>query len=102
MKLPVPLSFDWDQANLEKNWKKHKVYFKETEEVFFNKPLIVFPDRKHSITEKRFQALGVANDKRKLSIFFTIRKDKIRIISARDQNRKEKTKYEKKEAKTNT
>lgn len=97
MKLPIPISFDWDKGNIDKNWEKHKVHFKEAEEVFFNKPLKIFPDAKHSITEKRFQILGVTNNERKLSIFFTIRNKRIRIISARDQNKKERIKYAKKE-----
>lgn len=93
MKLPVPLSFDWDKGNIDKNWDRHKVYYRETEEIFFNKPLLVFSDKEHSCYEARFQALGVTNKKRKLSIFFTIRKNQIRIISARDQNKKERKKY---------
>jgi len=93
MKLPIPISFDWDKGNLEKNWKRHKVFYRETEEVFLNKPLLIFPDIKHSSGEERFQALGMTNEKRKLSIFFTIRESKIRIISARDQNNKERKKY---------
>ena len=95
MKLPAPISFDWDEGNKDKNWKKHKVHFKEAEEVFLNKPLIIFPDTKHSFTENRFQALGVTDNQRKLSVFFTIRVDKIRVISVRDQNKKERIKYAK-------
>ncbi|OGM29032.1 hypothetical protein A2962_04545 [Candidatus Woesebacteria bacterium RIFCSPLOWO2_01_FULL_39_61] len=96
-KLPTPLAFDWDKGNIEKNWINHKVHYKETEEVFLNRPLMIFPDIKHSILEKRFQALGVTDNKRELSIFFTIRNKKIRIISARNQNKKEKQRYAKKE-----
>ena len=95
MKLPVPLAFDWDQGNLEKNWKKHKVYLKEAEEIFFNKPLKTLEDVKHSQTEGRFVALGITNANRKLYIIFAIRSLKIRIISARDQSKKERTIYEK-------
>ena len=94
--LPVPTSFNWDKGNLEKNWKKHKVHFKEAEEVFFNKPLKIFPDKRRSIVEKRFQALGVTDNRRKLTIFFTIRNKKIRIVSVRNQNKKEEKRYVKK------
>ena len=97
MKLPAPLSFEWDEGNKDKNWEKHRVHFKEAEEIFLNKSLITFPDIKHSFTEKRFQALGVTNNKRKLSVFFTIRGDKIRVISVRNQNKKERVRYVKKE-----
>lgn len=92
-KLPVPLSFDWDKSNLDKNWKKHKVHYKEAEEVFFNKPLKIFPDKKHSKKEKRFVALGITNKRRGLTIIFTVRSNNIRVISARNQNKKERGIY---------
>lgn len=95
-KLPVPLVFDWDKGNTEKNWAKHKVHFKEAEEVFFNKPLKIFEDEKHSQKEKRLLAYGSTNKRRKLTIIFTIRKETVRVISARNQNIKERKVYEKK------
>lgn len=95
VKLPVPLAFDWDQANIEKNWARHKVHYKEAEEIFFNKPLKIFPDKEHSKKEKRFLALGFTKSKRKLAIIFTIREQKIRVISVRDQSKKERKIYEK-------
>ncbi|MBU1071048.1 BrnT family toxin, partial [Patescibacteria group bacterium] len=45
--------------------------------------------------EKRFRSLGRTNKNRKLFISYTIRNQKIRIISARDQNKKERRIYEK-------
>ncbi|MBI2334633.1 BrnT family toxin [Candidatus Daviesbacteria bacterium] len=94
-KLPVPITFNWNQGNIEKNWKKHKVYYKEAEEVFFNKPLKIFKDIKHSQIEERFVALGMTNDNRRLYLVFTIREQEVRVISARDQSRKERKLYEK-------
>lgn len=93
-KLPVPVSFEWDKANINKNWKKHKVNYKEAEEIFVNKPLKTFRDKKHSEKELRFSALGITDKKRRLYVSFTIRDLKIRIISARDQSRKERKLYE--------
>lgn len=98
MKLPVLIAFDWDKGNFEKSWKRHKVYFKEAEEVFFNKPLKTFKDAKHSQKEDRFVALGATDKGRKLYTVFTVRKGKVRIISTRDQSRKEKRLYAKKES----
>ena len=92
--LPKPIAFEWDKGNLDKNLKTHKIDFRETEEVFLNRPLKTFSDKQHSMVEKRFQALGTTNQHRKLSIFFTIRNGRIRIISARDQNKRERRKYE--------
>lgn len=93
--LPKPVAFEWDKGNLSKNFKKHNVRNQEAEEIFVNEPLIVLEDAKHSQKEIRFHALGVTGKKRKLFLSFTIRKDKIRIISARDMNKKEEVTYEK-------
>ena len=86
--------FEWDKYNIEKNWDKHKVTPFEGEQTFFNKPLIIADDPKHSQYEKRFYALGKTDQERKLFIVFTIRGKKIRIISSRDMNKKERSFYE--------
>jgi uncharacterized DUF497 family protein len=91
-----PLKFDWDEHNKYKNWERHKVDFRECEQVFFNRPLKTFYDIKHSQKEDRFVALGITNEGRKLYIVFTIRNKKIRIISARNQGRRERRIYEQK------
>lgn len=85
--------FQWDKGNSEKNWIRHQVTNNECEQVFFNKPLIVADDPKHSQTEKRWYGLGRTDFNRLLFIVFTIRKNLIRIISARDMNKKERTVY---------
>lgn len=95
-KLPSPIVFEWDKGNIEKSYIKHGITNKETEEVFFNKPLKIFQDAKHSQKEKRFLTYGVTNQKRSLTIVFVIRKQKIRVVSARIQNKKERNIYEKK------
>jgi len=83
--------FDWDDGNRNKNRFKHNVRIKECEEVFSNKPLLVSSDIKHSQKEQRMRILGKTNAGRHLALFITIRKNKIRIISARNQNKKERT-----------
>jgi len=88
--------FLWDEGNSEKNWIKHKVTRLECEEIFFNFPLVISDDVKHSNMEKRFYALGLSKAERFLFISFTIRNNLIRIISARDMNRKERMTYEEK------
>ncbi|NOX65147.1 MAG: BrnT family toxin [Chlorobi bacterium] len=85
--------FQWDKGNIEKNWLKHKVLNTECEQVFFNEPLIVADDLKHSQNEKRWFLLGRTDLDRKLFIVFTVRKKLIRIISARDMTRKERKIY---------
>ena len=69
----------------------------EAEQVFFNAPLLVLDDSRHSREEPRFHALGKSDDTRLLHITFTVRHEgeKIRVISARDMHRKERVIYEK-------
>ena len=93
--MPTPLTFEWDTGNQDKNLRKHNVTCQETEEVFGNEPLIVSGDIKHSDKEERYFALGITNDSRRLYVIFTIRNTRIRIISVRDMNKKEKRIYEK-------
>lgn len=89
--------FDWDDGNSRKSKEKHFVTKAEAEEVFFNDPLLLLLDNKHSQKETRYHAYGKTNDDRKLHITFTLREHDtlIRVISARDMHRKEKTTYDK-------
>lgn len=91
----LPCAFEWDKGNKDKNLIKHRVTDQECEEVFFDGSKRFFGDIGHSGKEKRFIILGNARQKRLLFIVFTIRKNKIRIISARDVNKKERKIYEK-------
>ena len=90
--------FDWDEGNARKSVEKHEVSQAETEQIFFNQPLLVVSDSKHSRDETRFHALGETDDERQLHITFTLRVRTtgvlIRVISARDMHRKERSKYE--------
>jgi uncharacterized DUF497 family protein len=86
--------FEWDEGNLTKNWEKHQVSALECEQVFFSKPLIALPDAQHSDSEPRFYALGQTDSGRRLFVVFTARNNFIRVISARDMNRKERKIYE--------
>lgn len=89
--------FQWDKGNSTKNGEKHRVSMSECEEIFFNQSLIVVDDKKHSGMEKRFFALGKTERGKPLFLVFTVRKDQIRVISARSMNRKEQDIYEKRE-----
>ena len=85
--------FEWDKGNFDKNWSKHRVTPFECEQVFFNHPLVVVPDKAHSEKEARFYVLGQSDAGRLLFVVFTVRKDLIRVISARDMTRPEKGVY---------
>ena len=84
--------FDWDRGNIQKNREKHRVAFIECEEVFLHGPCI-FPNPGHSHVESRYLALGRAAQGRLLAVIFTMRRNKIRVISARDMSRKERRIY---------
>lgn len=86
--------FEWDEGNSEKNWLRHRVTRAECEQVFFHRPLVVTPDSKHSQAEERHYALGQTDGGRRLFVVFTIRGGMIRVISARDMNRRERGIYE--------
>jgi hypothetical protein len=89
-------SFDWDDGNSRKSADKHDVSQAEAESVFFNDPVIVVEDARHSEAERRPNALGRTAQARLLHITFTLRQNgtKIRVISARDMHRKERRAYE--------
>ena len=86
--------FEWDNGNIEKNWLKHEVTWEECEEVFFDKNFVIFNDQKHSQEEERYLVFGKTDKNRLLSVAFAIRYNKIRIITARHQSRKERKQYE--------
>ena len=88
------VGFDWDEDNFYKNIGKHNVFATEAEQLFFNHPLVVKRDLKHSRIEERFYALGRTNHDRLLFIVFTIRSDKNRVISAREMTKREVRVYE--------
>ncbi len=90
------VGFQWDQGNIDKNLIKHNVENWESEQVFFNKPLLVLDDPKHSISEKRWAAFGRTDADRFLIVIFTRRGNLIRVISARDMNKKERKFYDEK------
>lgn len=89
------VEFQWDEGNIGKN-KKHKVEDKESEEVFFDEKRFIFKDLVHSESEERLRILGKTKKGRLLFVVFTKRGKRIRIISARDINKKEVYLYEEK------
>lgn len=86
--------FEWDEHNAGKIWRKHHVFPSECEEAFFNRPLVVADDIKHSGKESRYYSLGHTDAGKMLFVVFTIRRNKIRVISTREMNRKERKVYQ--------
>ena len=88
--------FDWDRGNVTKNLQKHKISPESAEQVFVNKDILVplgiqvTPET----NEPRFGALGTDFSGRLLSLCFTIRSGRIRIISIRPMSKLERKNYE--------
>jgi hypothetical protein len=84
--------FDWDDGNSRKSADKHAVSRAEAESVFFNDPLVIVEDTKHSEREPRLNALGKTAQSRLLHTTFTLRQNGtlLRVISARDIHRRER------------
>jgi uncharacterized DUF497 family protein len=87
--LAACIGFDWDEANVAKNWERHRVTPEEAEDVFFHDPFVLRADPGHSKQEKRYRAMGKTARGRKLFVAFTIRRKLIRVISVRDMSRRE-------------
>lgn len=88
------VGFEWDSGNKDKNLTKHKVANEECEEIFFDSKKRVLKDVLHSGREARYVLFGKTKKGRLIFTVFTIRNKKIRIISARDTNKKEIKLYE--------
>lgn len=85
--------FEWDAGNASKVWARHAVTQGECEQPFFVEPFLVATDEKHSSRERKWYGLGRTTAGRHLHFVFTIRGELIRVISARDMNRKERQRY---------
>ena len=94
--------FEWDRGNSDKNVKKHGVTQREAEQLFLDPGLQVEKDIKHQEVEKRFIAIGKTADNTMLFGAFTLRRDKIRIISIRLANKRERRLYEQENTKKNS
>jgi uncharacterized DUF497 family protein len=90
---PDLTGFNWDAGNSDKNWRAHDVTRGETEQAFFNRPVIAARDSLHSHRERRCFVLGRTNTGRRLTISFTIRGTLVRPIMARDMSRPERRLY---------
>lgn len=91
--LAAATGFDWDDGNALKLIARHRVQPGECEQAFFNEPFLVAHGVRHSVGESRWQALGRTGGGRRLFLVFTLRGSLIRVLQARDMNRKERVRY---------
>jgi len=89
------VQFEWDRKKAASNDRKHKVSFDEAVTVFYDPLSATFEDPEHSYGEERYITIGYSSTRRLLVVSYTERDDRIRIISARLANTKEKRRHEK-------
>jgi hypothetical protein len=85
--------FEWDEGNSAKNWLRHDVQQAEAEQALLNTPLVVNVTQKHGAGEPRYIALGQTDAGRLLTVVFTVRGTKVRVISARAMSKPERKIY---------
>ena len=85
--------FDWDSAKATANLAKHGVSFEEGSTIFGDPLSVTTPDPRHSQGGERFAILGLSARGRLLAVYHTERGARIRIISARQATRRERTDY---------
>jgi uncharacterized DUF497 family protein len=88
------IEFEWHKLKAEANWKKHKVFFDEAITIFGDENVLVVPDREHSSDEERNVAIGLSKEGQLITLCFTEREERLRIISARLSERWERREYE--------
>ena len=88
------MEFQWNAGKASENVRKHGVAFEEALTVFGDPLASTIPDPDHSVSEHRFVTVGLASSQRLLVVCHTERGDNIRLISARQANRRERSTYE--------
>jgi uncharacterized DUF497 family protein len=84
--------FEWDDAKAEANFRKHGLDFETATEVFRDVFVIDELDASMDYGEQRFQIIGHAGGKL-VTVIYTERGERIRIISARQATRREHDRY---------
>lgn len=92
MDLENIIGFEWDEGNKYKNERKHNILQKEAEEIFINFPLLISKSQTKN-KEDRWIAYGKSNENKTLAVVFAVREERIRVISARPQSKKERRVY---------
>lgn len=82
---------EWDDEKNQKNFRKHGIYFEDAARVFLDDDRIDEFDEFHSDFEDRFKIIGRVRNI--LTVIYTERGEKFRIISARLATKKEEAIY---------
>ncbi len=84
--------FEWDDAKAEKNLAKHGVPFAYATRIFWDPQRVDFDVTRTADGEVRQKVIGVIEG-RLYSVVYTVREERLRLISARRCNAKEERRY---------
>jgi uncharacterized protein len=84
--------FEWDDAKASRNWRDHDVSFEMARDVFKDIFAVGWSDDGQDAGEDRFVTVGIVEN-RLLFVSYTIRGQRIRIISARLATPYERRRY---------
>ena len=88
------MKFEWDPAKAAENLRRHGVSFEEAATVFGDQLARTYEDPDDSQAEARELTFGLSRAGRALVVAHCERRDRVRIISAREMTRREKRDYE--------
>jgi uncharacterized DUF497 family protein len=88
------VDFEWDPEKDRANQSKHGVSFAEASTVFGDPLAQTVPDPRHSEGEFRYITIGSSSSGRLLVVAHTDRGERIRLITAREAESRERRDYE--------
>lgn len=88
------MKFEWHENKAKMNEKKHGITFDEAITCFYDPYQVAFYDPEHSEDEDREIMFAYSEKGRLLVVCYTIRRDLIRLISARLATKHEVKSYE--------
>ena len=86
--------YEWDPEKAKRNLRDHGVAFEEAATVFLDPLAMTYPDPDHSDAEDREITIGYSTKHRLLFVSHVQRRNRTRIISAREATRKERKQHE--------
>ncbi|HJP83123.1 MAG TPA: BrnT family toxin [Fimbriimonadaceae bacterium] len=86
--------FEWDTAKASANLKRHGISFEQAATVFEDPWAITYVDPDHSDVELREITIGLSENLLILTVSYTDRDGRTRIISARKATKAEQFRYE--------
>lgn len=86
------MNIEYDLAKATANLQKHDVSFDEASTALLDDNALVMEDL-DSKDESRWVLVGISNQARLLTVVYTLRKNSIRLISARKATKRESNYY---------